>query len=167
MIVCQTSIFLRKCFATIFHLQQIWWSVIKGSLSLPPEFFFFFIIFPIIPQGHRWALKASQVQGVKQSKVDKNEDVGITDEKLTAFYILVVNVGGGAREESEKEGVKTGARKGRVKEVINLMEKSNTKQIHSSKLGASVTLFSACAKPRNKLSLLIDCIWIVTEISEK
>lgn len=52
-------------------------------------------------------------------------------------------MGVGAREESEKEGVKTGAKEGRVKEVINLMEKSNTKQIHSSKLGASVTLFSA------------------------
>lgn len=37
--------------------------------------------------------------------------------------------------------------KGRVKEVINLMEKSNTKQIHSSKLDASVALFLASAKP--------------------
>lgn len=37
--------------------------------------------------------------------------------------------------------------KGRVKVVINLMEKSNTKQIHSSKLDASFVLFLACAKP--------------------
>lgn len=31
--------------------------------------------------------------------------------------------------------------------VINLMEKSNTKQIHSPKLDASVVLFLARAKP--------------------
>lgn len=37
--------------------------------------------------------------------------------------------------------------KGRVKVVINLMEKSNTKQIHSSKLDASLVLFLARAKP--------------------
>lgn len=37
--------------------------------------------------------------------------------------------------------------KGRVKVVINLMEKSNTKQIHSSKLDASFVPFLACAKP--------------------
>lgn len=52
---------------------------------------------------------------MKQSKVDKNEDVGITDEKVTAFYILVVNVSGGAREGSEREGVKTGAKKEELK----------------------------------------------------
>lgn len=40
-----------------------------------------------------------------------------------------------------------GGGKGRVKVVINLMEKSNTKQIHSSKLDASLVLFLACAKP--------------------
>lgn len=38
-------------------------------------------------------------------------------------------------------------RRGRVKVVINLMEKSNTKQIHSSKLDAPVVLFLARAKP--------------------
>lgn len=43
---------------------------------------------------------------------------------------------------SEKAG-----KKSRVKVVINLMEKSNTKQIHSSKLDARVVLFWACAKP--------------------
>lgn len=42
--------------------------------------------------------------------------------------------------------------------MINLMEKSNTKQIHSSKLDAPVVLFLAYAKPENKLSLLIDRI---------
>lgn len=50
--------FVRKCFSTIFHLQQIWWSVIKGSGTMPLKIYFF-IIFPIISQGHSWALKAS------------------------------------------------------------------------------------------------------------
>lgn len=50
--------------------------------------------------------------------------------------------------ESEREGV-SGRRgeNGRVKVVINLMEKSNTKQIHSPKLDASLVLFLARAKP--------------------
>lgn len=48
---------------------------------------------------------------MKQSNVDRNEDVGITDEKLKAVYSLVVDVSEGAREESEKKGAKTGKRK--------------------------------------------------------
>lgn len=79
--------------------------------------------------------------------MDESEDMEITDEKLTAVYSLVADVSDRAREKAkgnEWEGVK-GA--GRVKVVINLMEKSNTKQIHSSKLDASVVLFLACAKP--------------------
>lgn len=78
--------------------------------------------------------------------MDESEDMEITDEKLTAVYNLVVDVSDRVREkvrgnEWEGEG------KGRVKVVINLMEKSNTKQIHSSKLDAPVVLFLACAKP--------------------
>lgn len=50
-------------------------------------------------------------------------------------------------------------RRREFKAAINLMEKSNTKQIHSSKLDASLVLFWAPrAKPQNKLSLLIDRI---------
>lgn len=50
--------------------------------------------------------------------------------------------------ESERERVRRSeGGKGRVKVVINLMEKSNTKQIHSSKLDASLVLFLARAKP--------------------
>lgn len=49
--------FVKKCFSTIFRPQQIWWSVIKGSST--PLLQIYFIIFSIISQGHRWALKAS------------------------------------------------------------------------------------------------------------
>lgn len=79
--------------------------------------------------------------------MDESEDMEITDEKLTAVYSLVADVSDRAREKvkgNEWEGEKG---TGRVKVVINLMEKSNTKQIHSSKLDASVVLFLACAKP--------------------
>lgn len=82
--------------------------------------------------------------------MDESEDMEITDEKLTGVYSLVVDV-------SDREGVESvsgtaqskGASRetGPVKVVINLMEKSNTKQIHSSKLDAWLVLFSACAKP--------------------
>lgn len=78
--------------------------------------------------------------------MDESEDMEITDEKLTAVYNLVVDVSDRVREKvrgNEWEGEE----KGRVKVVINLMEKSNTKQIHSSKLDAPVVLFLACAKP--------------------
>ena len=83
--------------------------------------------------------------------MDESEDMEITDEELT--FVLQPcswcewrSEGGGGREgargnEWEAEG------EGRVKVVINLMEKSNTKQIYSSKLDAPVALFSACAKP--------------------
>lgn len=84
---------------------------------------------------------------MKQSKMDESEDMEITDEKLTAVYSLVVDVSDRVRGESERRRVRRGGGKGRVKVVINLMEKSNTKQIHSSKLDASVVLFLACAKP--------------------
>lgn len=70
----------------------------------------------------------------------ESEDMEITDEKLTAVYSLVVD-GSDRVRGKEWEG------RGRVKVVINLMEKSNTKQIHSSKLDAPVVLFLACAKP--------------------
>lgn len=49
---------------------------------------------------------------------------------------------GGERGNWRREGKKAG-----VKVVINLMEKSNTKQIHSSKLDAPLVLFLARAKP--------------------
>lgn len=107
----------------------------------------YFIILPIISQGHRWALKAAQVQGVKQSKMDESEDMEITVEKLTAVYSLVVDVSDRVREKVRGKEWEGEGGKGRVKVVINLMEKSNTKQIHSSKLDASVVLFLARAKP--------------------
>lgn len=47
-------------------------------------------------------------------------------------------------KRKEQEGERE---KERVKVVINLMEKSNTNQIHSSKLDALVVLFLARAKP--------------------
>lgn len=47
--------------------------------------------------------------------------------------------------EREREGEKEG--EGSIKAAINLMEKSNTKQIHSSKLDAPVAPFLACAEP--------------------
>lgn len=78
---------------------------------------------------------------MKQSKMDESEDMEITDEKLTAVYSLVVDVSDRVRVRRRRGG------KGRVKVVINLMEKSNTKQIHSSKLDAPVVLFLARAKP--------------------
>lgn len=36
---------------------------------------------------------------MKQSKMDENEDMGITDEKLTAAYSLVVDVSDRVREK--------------------------------------------------------------------
>lgn len=78
--------------------------------------------------------------------MDESEDMEITDEKLTAVYNLVVDVSDRVREKVRGNKWE-GEGKGRVKVVINLMEKSNTKQIHSSKLDAPVVLFLACAKP--------------------
>lgn len=40
---------------------------------------------------------------MKQSKMDKSEDMEITDEKLTAVYSLVVDVCDGVRGKSERE----------------------------------------------------------------
>lgn len=80
--------------------------------------------------------------------MDESEDMEITGEKLTAVYSLVVDVSDRAREKVRGELVRRReGGKSRVKVVINLMEKSNTKQIHSSKLDAPVVLFLACAKP--------------------
>lgn len=78
--------------------------------------------------------------------MDESEDMEITDEKLTAVYSLVVDVSDGVSEKARGNEWE-GEGRGRVKVVINLMEKSNTKQIHSSKLDASVVLFLARAKP--------------------
>lgn len=51
---------------------------------------------------------------MKQSEKDENEDMGITDEKWTAVYSLVVDVSEeGKGVESEKEGA--GRRKGKGK----------------------------------------------------
>lgn len=76
----------------------------------------------------------------------KSEDMEITDEKLTAVYSPAVDVSDRVRAKvrgNEREG----KGKGSVKVVINLMEKSNTKQIHSSKLDAPDVLFLARPKP--------------------
>lgn len=79
---------------------------------------------------------------MKQSKIDESQDMEITDEELTAVYCRAADVSDRAGRESEK-----GEGEGGVKAAINLMEKSNTKQIHSSKLDAPVAPFSACAEP--------------------
>lgn len=79
--------------------------------------------------------------------MDENEDMGITDEKWTAVYSLVVDVSEEGRGAWKRKGRKGEREKERVKVVINLMEKSNTNQIHSSKLDAPVVLFLARAKP--------------------
>lgn len=85
----------------------------------------------------------------------ESEDTEITDEKLTAVYSRAADarvteegwgggegaaVGRGRREE--RAGGGGGRRRREFKAAINLMEKSNTKQIHSSKLDARLVLFS-------------------------
>lgn len=40
---------------------------------------------------------------MKQSKVDENEDMGITDEELTAVYSLVVDVSDRVRQKVRGE----------------------------------------------------------------
>lgn len=40
---------------------------------------------------------------MKQSKMDENEDMGITDEKLTAVYSLVVDVSDRVREKVRRK----------------------------------------------------------------
>lgn len=88
---------------------------------------------------------------MKQSKMDESEDMEITDEKLTAVYSPAADVSDrGGRESAPGRGGGDWRRQGKkagVKVVINLMEKSNTKQIHSSKLDAPLVLFLARAKP--------------------
>lgn len=85
---------------------------------------------------------------MKQSETGENEDMGHgmrNGQPFTAFLFMWVRRDGGLKvKRKEREGERE---KERVKVVINLMEKSNTNQIHSSKLDALVVLFLARAKP--------------------
>lgn len=152
MILCQTSIrqFCKKMFLNYFLSTADMMKCYKGQQHFATENLFY--NFP--HHLTRSPMSTKSIIGIGCEAIKNGWKVKTWKSQMrnwqpfTALLLMWVTEwrrDGG--RESERERVRRRGKKGRVKVVINLMEKSNTKQIHSSKLDASVVLFLACAKP--------------------
>lgn len=92
MILCQTSIrpFCKKMFRNYFPSAADMMKCYKGQPQSATENLFY--NFPHHLTRSAMSTKSIIDIGCEAIKMDENEDMGITDEKLTAVYSLVVDV---------------------------------------------------------------------------